>query len=108
MNSDFDFDKIGKRMPYITPEGFFDQMEAQVMRQVTVTARPARKRLRMTVRTMVVAAAAIALLLIVGIRSRSVSPVTVHDVEQAFDQLSAADQDFLRSVYQADIFIHEQ
>lgn len=108
MNSDFNFDKIGKRMPYITPEGFFDQMEAQVMRRVTVTARPVRKRLRMTVRTMVVAAAAIVLLLIVGIRSRSVSPVTVHDVEQAFDQLSAADQDFLRSVYQADIFIHEQ
>ena len=26
MEKEFDFDKIGKRMPYQTPEGFFDEM----------------------------------------------------------------------------------
>ena len=30
MDKEFDFDKIGKRMPYQTPEGFFDEMEANI------------------------------------------------------------------------------
>lgn len=31
MKDTFDFDKIGKRMPYRTPDGFFDKMEEDVM-----------------------------------------------------------------------------
>lgn len=30
----FDFDKVGKRMPYSTPEGFFKEMEANILEQV--------------------------------------------------------------------------
>ena len=33
MNTDFDFDNIGKRTPYSTPEGFFDEMQRKVMAQ---------------------------------------------------------------------------
>ena len=29
MEHQFDFDNIGKRMPYSVPEGFFDDMERQ-------------------------------------------------------------------------------
>ena len=34
MEKEFDFDKIGKRMPYQTPEGFFDEMEANIWNEV--------------------------------------------------------------------------
>ena len=30
----FDFDKVGKRMPYSTPEGFFKDMEANILEAV--------------------------------------------------------------------------
>ena len=34
MNKDFDFDKVGKRMPYQVPESFFNQFESNVMQEV--------------------------------------------------------------------------
>ena len=34
MEKEFDFNRIGKRMPYKTPEGFLDEMEANVWREV--------------------------------------------------------------------------
>ena len=34
MTEQFDFDKIGKKLPYRIPEGFFDDMQQQVMQQV--------------------------------------------------------------------------
>lgn len=34
MEKEFDFDKIGKRMPYQTPDGFFDEMEANIWNEV--------------------------------------------------------------------------
>lgn len=34
MQEPFDFDKVGKRMPYTVPDGFFDQMEANIMKEV--------------------------------------------------------------------------
>ena len=34
MNKDFDFDKVGKQMPYTTPEGFFDKLEEDIWAEV--------------------------------------------------------------------------
>lgn len=34
MEKDFDFRQIGKRMPYKTPEGFFDEMETNIWKEV--------------------------------------------------------------------------
>lgn len=34
MSKDFDFNRIGKRLPYTTPEGFLDDMEKQVWERV--------------------------------------------------------------------------
>ena len=31
MKKDFDFDDIGKRTPYRTPEGFFEDVQRKVM-----------------------------------------------------------------------------
>ena len=34
MNKDFDFNEIGKRNPFRTPEGFFEQMQAETLKRV--------------------------------------------------------------------------
>ena len=33
MKKDFDFDDIGKRTPYTTPDGFFEDVQRKVMKQ---------------------------------------------------------------------------
>ena len=43
MNKDFDFDEIGKRMPYRTPEGFFENAKADILKR----ADEEKKRLRL-------------------------------------------------------------
>ena len=43
MNKEFDFDNIGKTMPYRTPEGFFERMQAETMARVQAEKR--RKRM---------------------------------------------------------------
>jgi len=34
MEKDFDFDAIGKRTPFRTPEGFFERMQAETLKRV--------------------------------------------------------------------------
>ncbi|MBE6287716.1 MAG: hypothetical protein E7099_05970 [Mediterranea massiliensis] len=35
MKKDFDFDRIGKQNPFLTPEGFFERMQAESIKRVT-------------------------------------------------------------------------
>ena len=41
MNKDFDFNEVGKRMPFRTPEGFFEKMQAETI--VRINAEKRRK-----------------------------------------------------------------
>ena len=36
MKKDFDFDDIGKRTPYTTPDGFFEDVQRKVMERTGV------------------------------------------------------------------------
>lgn len=117
MSNDFDFDKIGKRMPYRVPEQFFDSMETNVLeivgkeksgdntgtRQGTVPKPHTRK--RMFICSVVAAAAAALLFVVIFSHTRQDAP-TLNDVDRAFCQLSAADQQYMLSVYQDDEFIN--
>ena len=109
MEQNYDFSRIGKQMPYTVPDGFFDQLEENVMNEVK--AQPARKKatvVRMAIRAAIAIAACIALFLVV----RKVLPQgqdTVADdfenVELAFNNLSTDDQDYLLEVYQEELFL---
>ena len=59
MNKDFDFDKIGKTTPYLTPEGFFNDTQDKIIRKVRED-RVKRRKLRVAVITTMAAAAFIA------------------------------------------------
>jgi hypothetical protein len=59
MNNDFDFDKIGKTTPYLTPEGFFNDTQDKIIRKAKEN-RIKRNKLRIVVITAMAAAALIA------------------------------------------------
>lgn len=111
MNTDFNFDKIGKRLPYSVPENFFSTMEETVLKEAGTTTSTEVKRRRPLMRVLFasVAAAAVALLLVFnhGISGKQPASNSFNDVEQAFVQLNSADQDYMIEVYQNDIFLNE-
>lgn len=111
MEKEFDFNRIGKRMPYKMPEGFLDEMEANVWQEVQdelPKAQHKRKtfRLRVFAGAMAVAAS-IALLLVFHPFSPKEETDSFSHVEQAFANLSQEDQAYMLAVYQEDIFMNE-
>ena len=115
----FDFDKVGKRMPYSTPDDFFKDMEANILEQVKddkpkpVRIQP-KKRPLMKVIWAAAMAASVAVLLILHIDFAaphsslpSQADNEMQAVDQAFAQLSSADQAYLLDVYQEDVFLDE-
>lgn len=105
MKENFDFDKIGKRMPYTTPDGFFDEMQASVMKKV---ARPKRSYMQVAIRSIVAMAAAVTLFLVFQMNiPKSSSANDYADVDLAFNNLSTEDQAYILEVYQNDVFMTE-
>ncbi len=123
MNKEFDFESIGKRMPYTTPDGFFDQLEENIWKEVKddfqktdgtpVDASGKTQtgsktvRLRLLTRSALAVAASLALVLVVAINFPKTDKASINDVDQAFSQLTTDDQTYLLSVYQEDVFINE-
>ena len=117
----FDFDKVGKRMPYSTPDDFFKDMEANILEQVKddkpkpVRIQPKKRPLMKVIWAAAMAvAASVAVLLVLNIdfaAPHSSLPSQVDNemqaVDQAFAQLSSADQAYLLDVYQEDVFLDD-
>ena len=117
----FDFGKVGKRMPYSTPEGFFKEMEANILEQVKddkpkpVRVQPKKRPLIRGIWAAAMAvAASVAVLLVLNIDFAaphsslpSQADNEIQAVDQAFAQLSSADQAYLLNVYQEDVFLDE-
>lgn len=114
MNGNFDFSQVDKRMPYSVPNGFLDEVEADVLKRVhagraTVAVRPSRRpELRRLWVVVLSSAAVVAVLFVVAARFLLPTPSgDMQSVEQAFSNLSPADQSYLLEVYQEDVFIDE-
>ena len=117
----FDFGKVGKRMPYSTPEGFFKDMEANILEQVKddkpkpVRIQPKKRPLMKVIWAAAMAvAASVAVLLVLNIDFAaphsslpSQADKEMQAVDQAFAQLSSADQAYLLDVYQEDVFLDD-
>lgn len=109
MKEKFDFNRIGKRMPYTVPEGFWTEIEKNVWETVKSQAMPEPKhkyRLLYSISGGVIAAS-IALLLVFNFMPDSRTTNGFTKVEQAFSNLSSTDQAYLLTVYQNDLFINE-
>ncbi len=119
MKENFDFEKLGKRMPYTTPKDFFDNFEADVFARLEDAeeadmhiAETAGKRRRLSLRKVVKIAVATAAVIIAFVAFdfgfHEHESVTSEDVDLAFSRLNTDDQAFLLEVYQNDVFINEQ
>lgn len=64
MEKDFDFDNIGKRTPYITPHGFFEDMQRKVLERAEVKQRR-KSQMRLVISAVVAMAAMLAGLIFV-------------------------------------------
>ena len=135
MDTKFDFKQVGKRMPYTTPNDFFRDMEKNILEAVKEdTPKPdsskvdsskpdsskpiriqPRKRpfIKMIWTAAIAVAASVAVLLVLNIdfsAPHSSLPSQGNNelqaVDQAFAQLSSADQAYLLEVYQEDVFLN--
>ena len=117
----FDFGKVGKRMPYSTPDDFFKDMDANILEQVKddkpkpVRIQPKKRPLMKVIWAAAMAvAASVAVLLVLNIDFAaphsslpSQADNEMQAVDQAFAQLSSADQAYLLDVYQEDVFLDD-
>ena len=109
MKRNFDFDRIGKRLPYTAPDGFLDDMENNVwetVRQEMLPSKPKRHFRLWYSLTGGLVAASIALFVVFN-SSPDNSRSDFEDVEKAFANLSSSDQDYLFATYQYDLFMNE-
>lgn len=63
MKKEFDFDDIGKQIPYRTPESFFDDNRRDILKRTCGEERRKKNRLKFIIPTTLVAAALVAGLL---------------------------------------------
>ncbi len=109
MKTDFDFDRPGKRMPYTVPDGFFEQMEEDILRELDrreTAVQKSRRFLRLALGAVTTAAAAIAVVFLLDKAPESIPSAEFAEVERAFDDLSTEDRTYLLSVYRDDLFIN--
>lgn len=110
MEKEFDFNRVGKRMPYRAPEGFLDEMEVNVWKEVQSELHQKHKRKTFRLRVIAVSmavAASIALLLMFPPFLPKEQTDSFSKVEQAFANLGQEDQAYMLAVYQEDIFMKE-
>lgn len=103
MDKQFNFEQVGKRMPYNVPDGFFDQLEQNVMAKTHPNSGRGLGWVSLA------AAAAIALFFVVtkNLPSDDTQADTFEFVELAYNDLSPEDQEFLIEVYEEDVFLIE-
>lgn len=107
MEKTFDFEKTGKRMPYTVPDGFFDKMEENVMKEVRGLKEDSKAAAKFSIlhspfsikKAFLAMAAAIALFFIVQPLFTKNDPADFESVELAFNNLSTDDQEYLIQVY---------
>ena len=117
MDKNFDFNQVGKRMPYSTPDDFFAKMQSNIldavqdMPQKNTKIKTNRRTVRKWLWPVSLSAAAdVVVMFVINIHFLAPNTPTassdIQDVEQAFAQLSECDQAYIVDVYQDDVFIN--
>ena len=93
-----DFEKMNKTMPYTVPEGFFEDMEERLMKEVE-PKKDSRKLRNVTLWTGFAVAASLALLIVLRHGWQNNDNKSFEQVEVAFNQLSDGDQELMLEYY---------
>lgn len=108
MEKNFDFKTVGKRMPYVMPEGFLADLESRVMEKVEgKTYARGKSRIYHLFRSMVAAAAVAALFIVCQSTLQPRHMRIYSDLDQAFDNLSYDDQQLLIDAFDNDVFLSD-
>lgn len=113
MEKQFDFENVGKRMPYRVPEDFFANLESKVMSEVAPKKRSSRysthKVLRIVTASVmgVAASAAVFCAIYANMQAEPSADSELMAVEQAFSALNSEDQAYLLDNFQQDVFMDE-
>lgn len=130
----FNLGKIGKQMPYRTPEGFFGELEGKIWERaknegiirtasdagitikagtVLTASTPAGKREHRRVRInhalprpALIGSAAAAVIIAFSVWFCNLQTVKMSDIESAFDSLSYEDRTHILETYRSDIFLN--
>lgn len=133
---ELDLDKLPRRMPYTVPEGTFDEIEHSVLEAIareqqadqvapipplvptdvppavsTGRTRPARARRLLPWLGSALAVAAVTIWAVLSLAPHHQAPQpevapTLESVALAFEKLSPADQEFILSTYQDDMYMN--
>lgn len=106
----YDFSRLGRRMPYTVPDGFFAGLTDAAIKGATTHPRVSTPALRGRLRPLIAfaLAAAAAVALFVAVNTAPAQPdVQYADVQQAYDNLSNNDQAYLAEIYQDDTFLNQ-
>ena len=116
MDKNFDFNQVGKRMPYSTSDDFFAKMQSDIldaiqdMPQKNTEIKTNQRTVRKWLWPVSLSAAAVTAMFVINIHFSVPDTPTassdIQDVEQAFAQLSEGDQAYILDVYQDDVFIN--
>lgn len=109
MTKNFNFDNIGKRLPYTMPSDTFNEMEANVFAALKQDKRSRKSYLiiRWGAIAGIAAAASVALLLTIA-PTMTVQDDLLTQIDLAYANLSETDQDFLIEISQEDIFLNQE
>lgn len=127
MVQEYDLDRLGKKMPFSAPDGFFERMQANVLAEVAkeeeakkvmeiqMTAQAQSRRRAKTIRLYMAVASIAACVCLVVLIGRSFfgseametqhSAASVATVDKAYDNLSADEQQELNATYANDVYL---
>ena len=122
MTNEYNLDRVGKKMPYLMPEGFFGLMQANVLAEVEKEEMAKASQMEMKHRRkaklvrLYVAAASVAACICVAVlggrsflSSDSAAPqhsaASVASVDKAYDNLSNEEQQELNATYANDVYL---
>ena len=112
MAKKFDFNQIGKEMPYSVPQGFFNELENSISARLQIPSAESRPKRPSAVRILfrgLTAAAAVAAILATTHAlwpNRQQQPSMT--LEQAFANLDISDQEYLLDTYSDVSYISDQ
>ena len=108
MDKDFDFDNIGKRTPYRTPDNFFEETQRKILER-TVGEQRKKRRLKRIIPTVIAVAAVLAgILFTPSLRYMNTDKnnVTTDPVDKWIKELSDEELEELVSFSENDIFLN--
>lgn len=110
MKEEFDLNRIGKKMPYTTPQGLWNEMDKNVWEVVKHDMAQASLRRRCRILYTLssgLVAAGIALFVVFQLTPHREEAPNMEQLEQAFLNLNPTDQNYLINVYQDDLFLND-